>query len=198
MDYDNQLILTGKISEIGESLTSNIKDSYRMGIELTGGVRITSWLDWSGNITLSRNKILHYTHYMDDYDNGGQSGNYLGTTDISFSPNIIAGSVFDFHIKGFSANFSSRAVSRQYIDNTSTRDRSIDPYFVNNLRVGYVFHPSFIKELSLDISVNNIFNEKYETSAWVYTYISGGVVNKDDGYFTQAGTNVMARATLKF
>ncbi len=198
MDYDNQLILTGKISEIGETLTSNIKDSYRMGIELTGGVRIASWLDWSGNLTLSRNKILHYTNYMDNYDTGGQSTEYLGTTDISFSPNIIAGSIFDFHVKGFSANFSSRAVSRQYIDNTSTRDRSIDPYFVNNLRVGYVFHPSFIKELGLDVTVNNIFNEKYETSAWVYTYISGGEVCKDDGYFTQAGTNVMARVTLKF
>ncbi len=198
MDYDNQLILSGKISEIGEALTSNIKDSYRMGVELTGGVRIADWLDWKGGLTLSRNKIKNYTHYMDDYDNGGQKSEYLGTTDISFSPNIIAGSTFDFHLKGFSAALYSQAVSRQYIDNTSTRDRSIDPYFVNNLRVGYVFHPSFIKELGVDVSVNNLFNEKYETNAWVYTYISGGKVGKDDGYFTQAGTSVMARVTFKF
>ena len=61
MDYNNALILSGKISEIGEALTSNIKDSYRMGIELTGGVSITHWLDWNGNVTLSRNKIKDYT-----------------------------------------------------------------------------------------------------------------------------------------
>ena len=198
MDYNNQLILSGKISEIGEALTSNIKDSYRMGIELTGGVNITRWLDWNGNATLSRNKIKNYTHYMDDYDNGGQASEYMGTTDIAFSPGIIANSMFDFNLKGFSASLNSQFVGRQYIDNTSTKDRSIDPYFVNNLRVGYVFKPKFIKELGVDVSVNNIFNEKYETNAWVYTYISGGEVSKDDGYFTQAGTNIMARVTFKF
>lgn len=106
--------------------------------------------------------------------------------------------MFDFNLKGFSASFNSQFVGRQYIDNTSTKDRSIAPYFVNNLRVGYVFKPKFIKELGVDVSVNNIFNEKYETNAWVYTYISGGEVSKDDGYFTQAGTNIMARATFKF
>lgn len=106
--------------------------------------------------------------------------------------------MFDFNLKGFSASFNSQFVGRQYIDNTSTKDRSIDPYFVNNLRVGYVFKPKFIKELGVDVSVNNIFNEKYETNAWVYTYISGGEVSKDDGYFTQAGTNIMARVTFKF
>ena len=152
-----------------------------MGIELTGGVSITRWLDWNGNVTLSRNKIKNYTHYMDDYDNGGQASEYMGTTNIAFSPGI-----------------NSQFVGRQYIDNTSTKDRSIDPYFVNNLRVGYVFKPKFIKELGVDVSVNNIFNEKYETNAWVYTYISGGEVSKDDGYFTQAGTNIMARVTFKF
>ena len=198
MDYNNQLILSGKISEIGEALTSNIKDSYRMGIELTGGASITHWLDWNGNITLSRNKIKNFTHYIDDFDNGGQASYYLGTTDIAFSPGIIANSMFDFNLKGFSASFNSQFVGRQYIDNTSTKDRSIDPYFVNSLRVGYVFKPKFVKEIGVDVTINNLFNEKYETNAWVYTYISKGIVNKDDGYFTQAGTNAMARVTIRF
>ncbi|MCD8270853.1 MAG: TonB-dependent receptor [Parabacteroides sp.] len=198
MDYNNQLILTGKISEIGEALTSNIKDSYRMGIELTGGVSITHWLDWNGNVTLSRNKIKNFTLYMDNWDTGGQDNEYLGTTNIAFSPDIIANSMFDFNQKGFSASFNSQFVGRQYIDNTSTKDRSIDPYFVSSLRVGYVFKPKFIEELSVDVTINNIFNEKYETNAWVYTYKEGGITKKQDGYFTQAGTNAMARVTFKF
>ena len=198
MDYNNQLILTGKISEIGEALTTNIKDSYRMGIELTGGVSITHWLDWNGNVTLSRNKIKNFTQYIDNWDTGGQNSKYLGTTDIAFSPGIIANSMFDFNLKGFSASFNSQFVGRQYIDNSSDKGRSIDPYLVNSLRVGYVFNPKFIKEISVDVTINNLFNEQYETNAWVYSYIENGTLKKDDGYFTQAGTSAMARVTFKF
>ena len=64
MDYNNQLILTGKISEIGEALTSNIKDSYRSGIELACGIKATSFLDWNGNLTLSRNKIKNFVQVL--------------------------------------------------------------------------------------------------------------------------------------
>ena len=106
--------------------------------------------------------------------------------------------MFDFSLKGFSASFNSQFVGRQYIDNTSAKDRSIDPYFVNSLRVGYVFKPKFIKEIGIDVTINNLFNEKYETNAWVYSYIENGTLKKDDGYFTQAGTSAMARITFKF
>lgn len=198
MDYNNQLILTGKISDIGEALTSNIKDSYRMGVELTGGVQITSWLNWNANLTLSRNKIKNFVEYVDNWDTGGQNVYELGTTNIAFSPDLIANSMFDFSYKGFIASFNSQVVGRQYLDNTSTKDRSIDPYFVNSLRLGYAFKPKFMKEITLDVTINNLFNEQYETSGWVYSSISEGKRVKEDGYFTQAGTNAMARVTFRF
>ncbi|MGM9758663.1 MAG: TonB-dependent receptor [Parabacteroides sp.] len=204
MDYDNQLILTGKISEIGEALTSNIKDSYRMGLELTGGVQITDWLQWNANLTLSQNKINDFTEVIENYDadwnpiGNGELEQYLGKTNIAFSPDIIANSLFDVQWKGFSASFSSQFVGRQYLDNTSAKSRSIDPYFVNNLRVGYLFKPRFAKEIGLDVTINNLFNEKYETNGWVYSAMVGGERYTEDGYFTQAGTNVMARLTFRF
>lgn len=207
MDYNNQLILTGKISEIGEALTSNIKDSYRTGIELTGGVEIARWLDWNGNLTLSRNKIKQFTESIEVYETDPvnkkwkyirEDRNELGTTRIAFSPDIIANSMFNFSWKNFSAAFNTQFVGRQYIDNTSSEDRSIDPYFVNNLRIGYVFTPKFMKEIRLDVTINNLFNEQYETNAWVYSAIVDGERYKEDGYFTQAGTNAMARVTFKF
>ncbi len=198
MDYDNQLILTGKMSEIGEALTSNIKDSYRMGIELTAGIKITDWLQWNGNSTFSRNKVKDFTEYLDDYDNGGQQAIEHGTTRIAFSPDIIANSMFDFYWKDFSASFNSQYVSRQYMDNTTTKGRSIDPYFVNSLRVGYVFKPKFMKEIALDVTVNNLFNEKYETNGFTFTYFADGEYITENSYFTQAGTNAMARVTFKF
>lgn len=198
MDYDNQLIFSGKISEIGEALTTNIKDSYRAGIELLAGVKIAPWLDWNGNATFSSNKIKRFTEYVDDYDTGSQRSEYLGTTDISYSPGVIANSIFDFVYKGFTAGFNSQYVGRQYMDNTSTKDRSVGDYFINSLRLGYTFKPRFVKELSLDVTINNLFNEQYESSGWVYSYYSKGERRKDDGYFTQAGTNAMARVTVRF
>ena len=135
---------------------------------------------------------------VDNWDTGEQVKNELGTTSIAFSPNLIANSMFDFKYKGFRASFNSQLVGRQYIDNTNYKDRSIDPYFVNSLRIGYAFHPRFMKAITIDVTVNNLFNEKYETNAWVYSYMEGGERKKDDGYFTQAGTNAMARVTFRF
>lgn len=202
MDYDNQLILTGKISEIGEKLTSNIKDSYRMGAELSGGVKVASWLDWNGHLTLSSNKIRNFTEYVDTYDANWndlpQTSKNLGTTDIAFSPNLTFGSTFAFHWRGFSAAFMSSYVGRQYLDNTSSRQRSLDPYFVNDLRIGYTFRPRFMKEIGLDLNIRNLFNEMYETNGWTYSCILDGKRMTDSGYFAQAGTNMMARVTLKF
>lgn len=198
MDYNNQLILSGKISEIGEALTTNIKDSYRAGIELVAGVKLASWLNWNGNATFSRNKVQNFTEYVDDWDTGEQRSEYLGTTNISFSPDVIANSMFDFVYKDFSASFNSQYVGRQYMDNSSSKDRSVDAYFINSLRLGYVFKPRFVKEISIDVTVNNLFNEKYETNGWVYSFYSGGKRDKEDGYFTQTGTNAMARVSLRF
>ncbi|MDR1645117.1 MAG: TonB-dependent receptor plug domain-containing protein [Tannerellaceae bacterium] len=198
MDYANQLILSGKISEIGEPLTSNIRDSYRAGIELTAAIEPTRWLKWNGNLTLSRNRIKGFTEYVDNWDTGAQDAAYLGTTDIAFSPSVIANSTFEVRLRGFTLSFLSQHVGRQYVDNTSSRERSIDSYLVHNLRIGYAFRPAFLKEIAIDLSINNLFNESYETNAWVYSYISEGHRYKDDGYFTQAGTHVMTRLTMKF
>ena len=202
MNYRDQLILTGKLGEIGEPLTSNIKDSYRTGIECSAAARLFPWLRWEGNATLSQNKIRNFTEYVDTFDAGWntlpQTATELGTTDIAFSPNLIVNSRFEFRLKNAFASFSSAYVSRQYLDNTSERLRSIAPYFVNNLRLGYTFFPSFMKELTVDVSINNLFNEQYETNGWVWSYIVGGERRQDCGYFTQAGTHFMGRIIFKF
>ena len=202
MNYRDQLILNGRISEIGEPLTSNIKDSYRTGIELSLAAQLFRWLRWEGNATLSSNKIRHFTEYVDTYDADWnelpQTVNELGLTDIAFSPNTIVNSLFDFRLKNAFATFSSAYVSRQYLDNTSERLRSLDPYFISNLRIGYTFYPTFMKELSVDLSINNLFDEQYETNGWVWSYILGGERLQDCGYFTQAGTHVMGRIVFRF
>jgi iron complex outermembrane receptor protein len=204
MLYKDQLVLNGKISEVGEPLTTNVPDSYRAGIELTLGARITSWLKWDGNLTLSENKITNYSEYVAQYDGDwewtGTVENFLGKTPIAYSPNITAGSLFSFNYQSWSAGLQSNYVGKQYIDNSGSNDRKIDPYLVNNLRLGYKFKLKGIKSLNVNVLVNNIFNEKYENNGYVYDsgYDSEHNRYNDLRYFPQAGTNLMANLIFKF
>ena len=204
MKYKNQLILTGKISEIGEMLTSNIPDSYRSGIELTAGIKITDWLKWNGNLTLSSNKIMNFTEEgVDVYDANGNwtdsKSNYLGTTDIAYSPNIITNSIFTFNYKDFECGVQSNYVGKQYLDNTSDNSRAINAYFVNNVSFQYSLKMKQLKSIDFRVLVNNIFNVQYETNGYTwYSYYQAGQRVNDLRYFPQAGTNLLASVTLKF
>jgi iron complex outermembrane receptor protein len=204
MKYKNQLVLTGKVSEIGELLTSNVEDSYRAGIEIVAGVKITSTLKWDGNIALSSNKILNYHDvsyvYDADYNVVGQVDSIYSSTNTGYSPNLVANSIFTYSLKNFEISLMSQLVGKQYLDNTSTEAKSIDPYFVNNLSLNYSLPLKMIKSVDFRILLNNIFNEVYETGGYAWTEMYQG----DSGryhykyLFPQAGINVLASVTLKF
>ncbi len=200
MDYVDQLVLTGKINDVGTAIMTNVPSSYRAGIELVAGWQIARHLRWNANATFSQNKIKNFTQYIDNYDTWPvQNSKYLGTTDISFSPDVIAASsLVATPVKALSVTWNSKYVGRQYIDNTSTKERSLNPYWVNNLRFDYAIHTSFVKQMNLMLSLNNIFNASYESNAWVYTYIYNGQQREDNGYFPQAKFNFMAGIDLRF
>lgn len=202
MKYKDQLILTGKISEIGEMLTSNIPESYRTGLELMAGVKIFDGLRWDGNVNLSQNKIKNFTEYADEYDDDwnwiGTKENFFGTSNISFSPNVVANSIFSYSLKGFETAFYSTYVGRQYLDNTSDIWRSNDAYFVNNLRLGYSWKMNNIRSIDFNLLINNIFNTEYETNGYNwYTYYLGGERMNEKRYFPQAGINFLFSTTVK-
>ncbi len=200
MDYDNQLVLTGEINDVGAAIMNNVKDSYRAGIELAMGFYPLEQLRWDLNLTLSQNRVRNYTDYVDDWDNWpDQLANALGDRDLSFSPPVVGGSKLRYEpLEGLSITLLSKYVGRQYIDNTQAESRSLDPYLINDLQVQYRIRPGFMKEIGLNLMLNNILNEKYETNAWVYRYFYGGSEYSMDGYFPQAGFNFMAGMTLKF
>ena len=206
MDYNNQLVLTGEINDVGAPIMTNIKDSYRRGIELILGIIPTSKIRWDLNLTLSQNKIRNYTSYIDNWDFWSdpenepyQLVNELGESDLSFSPSLVGGSNFSYEpVSGLKISLLSKYVGKQFIDNTSSDKRALDPYFVNNLQLQFTLKPSFMKEIGINLMLNNFLNEKYETNAWVYRYYSGGKEYKMDGYFPQAGIHFIAGLTLKF
>lgn len=207
MKYKDQLILTGETNDIGEPLAANVPDSYRTGFEFTLGAKITPWLSWNGNLTLSRNRIQNYTAVIYNYISATEMSekveNYLGDTPISFSPDLTFNSLFSFNLKGFSAGFQSLYVGSQYVDNTGNKSssagsNSLDDYFVNNLRVGYTFPMKFLKSVSLNVLVNNIFNAQYISNGSVYSSMTDGKRSDEMYYFPQAGTNVLANLTVRF
>ncbi|HPB25396.1 MAG TPA: TonB-dependent receptor [Bacteroidales bacterium] len=192
MYYHDQLVLTGEINDVGYAIMSNVPRSYRAGIELSGAARLFKRLTWELNAGFSQNKIINFTEFVDDWDNGGQIQNQLGNTNIAFSPAITAVNDFTYNFKEhFNISLISRYVSRQYIDNTSDKARSLDPFFVSDLLMEYSFKLGPIKEIRVSLMLNNIFNEKYENNAWVYRYYYNGAYNIMDGYFPQAGINFM-------
>ncbi len=206
MDYSDQLVLTGEINDVGSAVMSNVKDSYRAGLELSGSIQAVSWFRWDLNATFSRNKIKDYTGYVDNWDYWSDPANepyqvleQLGTTDLAFSPTLLFNSKLNFEpVKSLQVGFMSRYVGKQYIDNTSSEMRILSPYFINDLQLSYAFHPHFIKEISVQFQVSNLFNAEYETNAWIYRYYSSGEEGNFDGYFPQAGVHFMAGIRLRF
>lgn len=199
MYYSDQLILTGKINNVGAPVLTNVPKSYRQGIELESGIQISNYLNWNGNLTLSRNIIPVYTDFTDNWDTGIQDEAILKNKTISFSPSVIASSSFDCNpFKNFHMLLDTKYVGKQYIDNTENSDRMLNSYMVNNLVFMYSAGSKLFKELNFQFAINNLLNRKYETNAWVYKYNEGGEQHIMDGYFPQAGINYMFKLGIKF
>lgn len=209
MKYKDQLVLNGKLNEIGEAMAENVPDSYRMGVELQAGVKITEWLRWDLNGTFSRNRIKDYVGYVSNYEASTWNDLYTqtavekGNTTIAMSPSFIGNSVIAFNLKGFSAQFTSQYVSRQYLDNFENKEDSLDPYFVSHLNLAYTFKLPHVKAITVGCTVYNIFNEKYETNGYSQTCALVSAdgsykLSSDPRFYPMAGTNVLAHLTFSF
>ncbi|MBU2650027.1 MAG: TonB-dependent receptor [Bacteroidetes bacterium] len=198
MQYRNQLVATGEIDNVGYPILRNVPSSYRAGIELVAGLKPVKGLQWDLNATLSRNRIKDFSESVDDYDTWGKIIIEHGETEISFSPSLIAGSMITWEpVKNLRARLSSKYVGSQYIDNTASKERSLDPYFINNFKISYHITKELFQEIGISFEILNLFNEEYETNAWVYRYYQGGQYYTSDGYFPQAGIHFMAGLWLK-
>lgn len=199
MSYKNQLVLTGQLNDVGNAVRVNVPKSYRTGVELEGAVAITKNLKWNVNATFSQNKIQNFTEYVVNYDDGGYNTINHGKTNISFSPNAIAGSQLAFSpAKNVEFALLTKYVSKQYLDNTSSETRKLNAYVTNDLRLTWTLTPSWAKEIGLNVLVNNILNEKYESNGYTYGYIAGGALTQENFYFPQAGTNFLVGLNFKF
>ncbi len=199
MDYQNQLVLTGQVNDVGGYTRKNIAKSYRAGVESEFAWRIMNNFTWRINATFSQNKIQNFKEFTDDYDNGGQMTKDFSKTDIAFSPNIIAGSIVEYNpFKNFTLGLMSKYVGKQYLDNTNDENRKLNAYFMQDIRLNYIWKPKFAQEINFNLLINNILNAKYESNGYTYNYISGGERIVENFYFPQAGTNFLFGMGITF
>lgn len=200
MFYKDQLIPTGEISDTGAPIRQNVKDSYRIGLEFDGAWNISKQLNWKATASFSQNRIKNFEEIVKDINGVSPDTKiFYPKTDIALSPNTIISSNFSYSpIEPLTFSLLSKYVGRQYLDNSSTEERSISSYFVNNLLANYNFTALGIKNISATLLVNNILNEKYETNGYTFGGMDSNTRKYYNFYFPQAPANFMLGLNIKF
>ncbi len=202
MLYDNQLVNTGERNSVGYKIKTNVKNSYRRGIEIMGAWQILKKLQWNANFTYSQNKNQDFVQNIDSYDDNWNRITVvreLGETNISYSPELIGASQFRYEpLKNFGIQLITKYVSEQYIDNTSNADRKLDPYLINNLGFDYAYQFKKGPKITFQFFVNNILDANYISNADGGVGIYQGYESTWMAYYPQAGRNFMFKTALTF
>ncbi|MDD2792067.1 MAG: TonB-dependent receptor plug domain-containing protein [Sediminibacterium sp.] len=198
MDYRNQLVLTGKINDVGAYTRTNIPSSYRMGVELQGAAVISPRIQVSGNLTLSKNKIKNFTEYIDNYDDGTQITRQYNNTDISFSANTIGtAGIHIIPVQHAEISLLGKYVSKQYLDNTQNENRKLNGYFTQDIRAIYTLQKKTSREIQFIFQVYNLFNKKYEPNGYTFSHVYSGTLSTENYYYPMAGRHFMFAVNIK-
>ena len=200
MLYNEQLVLTGALDDVGTPIRTNSGSSYRIGIEADAQLMLSNFFTVNSNMTLSSNKNKQILSLID-----GKIFDF-GKTDISFSPEFITSNTIIYIPKdNFRLSLLSKYVGMQYMGNTDSINSKLDSYFVNDISVSYQINTNrFFKSILISGLINNIFDVEYVSNGYYYTYddtwsIPGQVKTLDGaGYYPQATRNFFFGLTLKF
>lgn len=200
MYYTDQLVLTGKINDVGAYTRVNVDRSYRAGLEADGVWRLSEQWNIGANVALSDNRVLDFTEYIDDWDNGGQVSVHYEKSFLALSPALVSAQHVEYRpLKNLGIQLISKYVSRQYLDNSSAMERSMDPFWVQDAILSWsVKGKKQFKQIDLGVMVNNLSNRMYAPNGYTF----GGMINGNRESFNylypQAGTNYLLRLNLLF
>jgi iron complex outermembrane receptor protein len=194
MNYQDQLVLTGAVNSTGDAIRTNVESSYRLGLETMLNIQISKRLVWSGNVTLSQNRIRQFKEEIVDYDTYDMAFIDHENTDIAFSPSVIYGSTLTYTAGAFEASLLRKYVGKQYLDNTSDDARSLAAYNTHDIRLKYTLKKGTVFTLLL----NNVLNEQYSSNGYTYSYRFAGAMTTENFYYPQAGFNFLLGASIRF
>lgn len=195
MQYNNQLVLTGALDDVGEYLRENVDKSYRLGLELDATLFLSDQFSLNSNLALSRNKIQDLT-----IDRDGSLQN-LGDTNIAFSPDLITTHALEYTPNSkFRAALIGKYVGEQYMSNTDTEASKLDSYFVTDLNFSCVLPlKTVFKSVVFTGMINNLLDLEYEDRGFTYLDTwSGPTASEVQGYYPQATRNFLAGVTITF
>lgn len=194
MFYHNQLVLTGKLNDVGDPLRQNVTSSSRMGVELEGAVQLPWNVNWSGNLTLGTSSIKSFKEILIDYETYEEVVRVHKNKPISFSPSVISGSKLSWQTGDFSADWQSKYVSEQFLDNTGNSSRKLDAYLINDLYFSWETEVlSSYQRVRLQAGILNLFDVLYEPNGYSYSYLYAGDLTTENFYYPQAGRNYMIK-----
>ena len=200
MLYDEQLVLTGEIDDVGNPKRTNSGSSYRIGLEIENRINISELFSFETNLTLSSNKNKNIFSMVD-----GALYNY-GKTNISFSPSFVGSNAIIYQpSEKISLSLLSKYVGKQYMGNTDQPNSILESYFVNDINITYSLKPEKIfQSISINFLINNILNKEYISNGYYYTYddtwsVPGQIKTLDGaGYYPQATRNFLAGLVFEF
>jgi iron complex outermembrane receptor protein len=203
MLYKDQLVLTGKLNDVGDPIRVNVPNSYRLGIEAWGGLAINRWLSVQGNVTVSRNVLQQFSDYVPRYDVNFDFDGYdtlqYSNTQIAYSPWLTsAASIVARPAKGLEFSLISKGVSKQYLDNSAQANRQLRGYFVQDAELRYNWTPGhYLRGIETFVRVNNIWNRAYESNGYTYSYKYDNSLIRENFYYPMAGTNVLVGLNVR-
>ncbi|GAB4091341.1 TonB-dependent receptor [Flaviaesturariibacter terrae] len=203
MRYKDQLVLTGKLNDVGDAIRVNVPDSYRLGLEAWGGGRVNKWLALQGNVTVSRNILKAFNDYVPRYDVNFDFTGYdtlrFVNTQIAFSPWLTsAATIVVTAAKGLDFSLVSKGVSKQYLDNTTSASKQIRGYFVQDAELRYTTPVrKGLRGIEFFVRVNNVWNRKYESNGYTYSYKYDNSLIRENFYYPMAGTNVLTGVNVR-
>lgn len=216
MAYRDQLVLTGRINDVGEYARQNVDRSSRLGIEGIVSVEYEKW-DAEGSATWSRNRVEAFNEFIDDWDQGGQIVVAHEDTPLSFSPSLTGYVSVGYHflkddLNDLRLGLTAKHVGEQYIDNTGNTASRLAAYSVADLKLSWDRRIGE-SHVSLQVMIRNLFDKEYSSNAWIYRFLSPGYDPRPDdpyaeleagdtyhlkGLFPQAGRNILAGLTVAF
>ncbi|AUC78912.1 TonB-dependent receptor [Nonlabens sp. MB-3u-79] len=200
MLYNEQLVLSGELNDVGAPLRTNSGESYRLGLELEAVVPVTSQLTLQPNFAISSNKNRETVRSFD-----GELQN-LGSTDIAFSPNLVAANAVVYQpLKNLQISLLSKFVGEQFMSNTEAQSSKLASYFTNDLNLVYTLKPkSTFDTVVFTALVNNIFDQKFVSNGYYFTFDDdfsnpGNIATVEGaGFYPQAGINFLTGVTFSF
>ncbi|WP_339614025.1 TonB-dependent receptor [uncultured Winogradskyella sp.] len=201
MMYNEQLVLTGQINDVGAPIRNNSGESYRLGLELEAVIPIIPQITLQPNLALSANRNRETVVSLN-----GELVN-LGATDIAFSPNMVAANAIVYQpIKNLQMSLLSKFVGEQFMSNTENAESKLDSFFVNDFNIIYTIETKGVfKSIVLTGLINNILNEKYVANGFFGSFDfedntspTGVGTGFFSGFYPQATTNFLVGVTLNF